>query len=683
MKFSLQLKTFLLVGGFLLAAMIVTILIFLNIFREEKISYVYETNLEFARSINQQLSQTIRTWTNLMPAIISPREIPDEERRSLLLQTFTNTPSLLSIKVFRAGGTIDAMITERVAAAGLNRGALDSISMITINQIDPQSAQRVISAFTYQGQTLIIIASPYFSKERSPVFVVSLFSLAILADAAASEGCVTELLASQGLGVKSSLPDQTLREIESLNNSGVLESSFRHETNEGSQLLSFKRDRELGLTIIVQRPYDTVTRAVMVIVQQTVVVGLVILILGSLLSLIFARRITKPIKEMSEATLKIAEGNFTPRVAVNRKDELGSLGASLNFMTERLKYFDDLNVEKIITEHRKIEAIVTSAADGIVVFDNEGTLMLANPAARRLLSLQSEQQEPPKLEELRTLLFPEATKSDSAVMLPNPQKPVWVASKTSAYVDKSGNELGRVIAIRDISAEKELEKTKDEFYAVVSHDLRSPLASAKMLLSLLTDPTATQLDDNAKLFVTNIDRSIDTMLRLVNMILDVGKMEAGKIGFNKQPVSIGSIFERARDTLIGMATEKKITIVAELTDPQIYVFVDSDYTFRLVLNLLSNAIKFSSSKSTIVMRTAAPANGFILCSVTDSGPGIPADQIGRLFSKYEQVKGMRGAGTGLGLFIAKTVVEGHGGKIWIESEVGKGTTFLFTLPLTT
>ena len=234
--------------------------------------------------------------------------------------------------------------------------------------------------------------------------------------------------------------------------------------------------------------------------------------------------------------------------------------------------------------------------------------------------------------------------------------------------------------ISDISDRKATEQLKDEFVSVVSHELRTPLTSIYGALKLLvTSPqSGLSLEDREMLniAVTNTDR----LVRLVNDVLDLERIESGKIKMVKQPCDAGDLVQKAIEVMQPMANAQGITLITEPIS--ININADLDHIHQALTNLLSNAIKFSTPNSSVWV-TVEDLEGEVLFKVIDTGRGIPADILGSIFERFKQVDASDSrdkGGTGLGLPICYKIIEEHGGRIWADSKFGEGSTFYFTLP---
>jgi len=228
----------------------------------------------------------------------------------------------------------------------------------------------------------------------------------------------------------------------------------------------------------------------------------------------------------------------------------------------------------------------------------------------------------------------------------------------------------------------ELDRLKSDFLSTVSHELRTPLTSirsfSEILLRYDVDNT-----EKRKQFVSIIHNEAERLTRMIDDLLDLSKIEAGRLELTPEALELEPVFSRACGTTHPLCTEKEIQMVSEIEPALPPVYADADWLHQVLTNLLFNAVKFSPKGGTIRLN-ARENEGFARISVTDEGPGIPSDQLEQIFERFHQVRDPQKAnllGTGLGLTISRELVEKLGGRIWVESEPGVGATFLFTVPL--
>ncbi len=322
--------------------------------------------------------------------------------------------------------------------------------------------------------------------------------------------------------------------------------------------------------------------------------------------------------------------------------------------------------------------------------DKEGKILLTNRRALELLRLNRTS----VLEgaDLRTLGMPAPLAAGFNEVLDKPgegsfkfvelpegeeRRHLRVAARPVVTPEKQ-EVIGTVVSLRDVTAERELDRMKEEFFHYVTHDLRNPLSSALGFLDMLLRGGAGELTAEQGSIVTAVKRSATRLLGMVNNILDIAKMEAGKIKVNLQDVSMEEAARRARSELETLAARKSIAVDVS-GPPEAVVRADPDMIERVFVNLLGNAIKFTPEGGRVKM-SVEDLETSLRAAVEDSGEGIPADLLGRLFGKFEQAERRKKGGTGLGLAIVKFFVESHLGKVWAESEPGRGARFLFEIP---
>ncbi|MGC8855417.1 MAG: sensor histidine kinase, partial [Anaerolineae bacterium] len=340
-----------------------------------------------------------------------------------------------------------------------------------------------------------------------------------------------------------------------------------------------------------------------------------------------------------------------------------------------------LNVE---VGRRQLEAIINSTPDPVLVTDHRNRLLLANRAAAQVLSMnlpsvagqavETVIQQKPLLEMLQ------GTSSENrSVEVILPDQRTYLATASSVVAD--GRPVGRVCILRDVTHFKELDAMKSEFVATVSHDLRSPLTLMRGYATMLE--MVGELNDQQQGYVRKIIAGVENMSRLVNNLLDLGRIEVG-VGLQVESVPVVDILERAVGALRLQASQKKITLNVELPrDMPHVVEADGALLHQAVYNLVENAIKYTPEGGQVTLRTRS-TSGFIIFEVEDSGIGISPEDIGHLFEKFyrgKQREARAQQGTGLGLAIVRSIAERHGGRVWVESELGKGSIFYLQIPL--
>lgn len=255
----------------------------------------------------------------------------------------------------------------------------------------------------------------------------------------------------------------------------------------------------------------------------------------------------------------------------------------------------------------------------------------------------------------------------------------WNELTVSPVYDSSGKVVNFVGIQNDVSARKEAERRVSEFYSVISHELRTPLTSINGALRVIEDGSAGRVNAGVMKMVKIALANSDRLVRLISDILDLKKIEAGKFKLSLQRLPPDAVIDTVIETLAPLANEKGIRVVKEIKTNQSLLF-DPDRVVQILSNLTTNAIKFSPAQAPVIIRVERPAPDSTRFAVIDQGPGIPEEELEKLFARFQQLDSSdkrRKGGTGLGLFISKSLVELHGGHIGVESTPGKGSTFWF------
>ncbi len=396
----------------------------------------------------------------------------------------------------------------------------------------------------------------------------------------------------------------------------------------------------------------------------------------------FPSVVTEPISRLTEAIKEIANKNYKHRIHIKNKDEFGQLARAFNGMAERLEYFESSNLNKLMFEKSRAEAVINSLKDASIGIDKNNFVLFVNFQALQLLGLRSEDIVGKPIDEVKTKndLFAFVIDNQSTT----PFK-IVVENRENYFVKEfievqQGDTNNRVIVIKNITSFKELDVAKTNFIATISHELKTPLASSDFSLKLLEDERVGTLTPEQKELIGYLKDDNQRMLKILSELLNMSQVEAGRIQLNFQKVNPANIVENAIQAMSGNAKEKEIKVINTSDKELPLIDADADKTTWVLNNFLTNAIKYSFSNSSIEVK-ASQQNGNIIFSVTDYGPGIANEYLPRLFERYFQVPGSKEKGTGLGLAISKEFVEAQEGKIWVDSEIGKGSTFYFHIPI--
>jgi len=418
------------------------------------------------------------------------------------------------------------------------------------------------------------------------------------------------------------------------------------------------------------------------------------LIVALVFSLLLAERIVRPLRRFMDASRKISAGDYAVQVPVETDDELGRLAGEFNQMATQLGHYHEMNIEQIISEKTKGEAILSSIEDGLVVFDPDLKVTGINPAGRRILDLEFAEvtnlvcadilPAPNICEMIRrtveTGMQPDVPEEQRIITLQKGERSRHYLFSVTPIRGRERNLSGIVLLLRDVTRLKEVERLKSEFIMAASHELRTPLTGMGMSVDLLLEHASHGLSEKDRELLQAAHEEVHRMKALVNDLLDLSKIEAGRIELEFEKVPVQTLFEHVHEVFKDQAEMKHVKLTIEPASDLPDVRADANKATWVLTNLVSNALRYVGQDGQIRI-TAKRIGPHVHFSVRDNGPGIPTEYQSKIFQKFVQVKGQQSGGTGLGLAICKEIVRAHGGAIWVESSPGQGSTFTFTLPV--
>jgi len=410
-------------------------------------------------------------------------------------------------------------------------------------------------------------------------------------------------------------------------------------------------------------------------------------------ALLLARHLTIPIQALMVAAERIGKGDFSIFVDVSTRDELQDLAEAFNRMSEGMRSYSEIQVDELMSEKAKIEGVIYSSEDGIVMTDEEGQVLLLNPKARSILELTDT-----PIDHLSGRPLWSFVKNDRlAVALREGVE--GDTPKSSRVLDLSQDTLRRfyslsttlvnapensntsywiVMQLRNVTAEKELDQLKDDFLQSLTHDLRSPMTAVRGYLQVLSEEMAGPINAEQKKMLHIMENASTKLLHIISNLLDSAKISAGKLRLTLSECDLRQLVPPTVEIMHSEAAKKRLTLTLDMPEDIHPVKLDPPLIERVLINLISNAIKFTPDGGFITVKFSELKDR-IQGQVIDTGSGIPQEYMDRMFKKFEQVKGTRG-GTGLGLSNCKNILEAHYGQISVTSKVGEGTTFTFTIP---
>jgi PAS domain S-box-containing protein len=347
---------------------------------------------------------------------------------------------------------------------------------------------------------------------------------------------------------------------------------------------------------------------------------------------------------------------------------------------------------RAISEKKQTDAVIRSVAEGLLVVDAAGKVVMMNPAAERLLGVSRKDKigkpvdDSMKEEQLLSLVRDSRDKAgkEIEVVSQNNETSKTIRASSAVIENESGQTVGMVSILSDITKQKEIDRLKASFVANVTHELRTPLVSIDKAITFLLSNTGNELSANQQQFLSIASRNCKRLSLLINDLLDLSKLEAGKMNIIPVPCAIDKVITESIEGLNAWAGAKSVSLVSNVAPNLPQVKIDSDKIIQVLNNLIGNAIKFTPANGTITVEAKIYNNQELVVSVQDTGIGISQDELAKVFDKFYQT-GERVAtdvsGTGIGLSIAREIVTLHGGKIWAESPQGQGARFSFTIPV--
>lgn len=466
----------------------------------------------------------------------------------------------------------------------------------------------------------------------------------------------------------------------------------------------------------------------------TVVAGLTMLYLP-LIALI-SRLITKPIEELTETTKALTAGNYLARARIKSSDEIGILSEAYNKMADAildgrsnlegkievrtkelnakkeslekqqkaiLNILQDIEEEKgkVDKEKNKIDAILHSIGDGVFVVDSHLKITMFNQIAANISGFPIEEAIGKRYDQvLRFIYEKDNTVNDKfikeamatgkikemfnhTILIRKDGSKTAVADSAAPLLSKDKKVIGCVIVFRDVTKERDVDRMKTEFISLASHQLRTPLSAMKWFGEMLLNGDGGKLNKEQESFVKNIYDSNERMIALVDALLNISRIESGRIIIDPEPTDLGKLVEGVIKELQVKINEKKQNLTVSIHSQLPLINIDPKLIRNVYMNLISNAVKYTPEKGEISVFISRKGSE-VISQVTDTGYGIPKNEQSKLFKKFYRATNIvqrETDGTGLGLYMAKAIVDSSGGKMWFKSQESKGSTFWFSLPM--
>ena len=428
----------------------------------------------------------------------------------------------------------------------------------------------------------------------------------------------------------------------------------------------------------------------------TMMASIVTLVLSIMATAWLIRSFIMPAERLTERVKQIGAGNIDLKIDVLSDDEIGQLSREFNKMTERLRQYDEINIDKIIGEKRKSEVIVDSITDGLIMTDASYTTLHVNRLVADLFGFTEEgaigKPVASYIADERLLrLIQDATEGEGPLpdhrlaFLPIERdgKMYFFRPKVTSLKDREGRLYGVLTLLQDITQFKELDRLKSDFIATVSHEFRTPVTSINMSVDILDQELLGPLSPKQKELITSAKEDCSRLTKLARELLQLSKLESGRLQLREEELSIHDVVEASLRPLQLQFQEKHVRLSADVPATLPTILAQEQQVSWVITNLVTNALKYTAAGGSVTVR-GREEDGALRLEVQDTGVGIAKEHRDRIFDKFVQIKQTSDAtpgSVGLGLAIAKEIVEMYGGRIWVESEVGVGSTFTFLLPL--
>lgn len=429
---------------------------------------------------------------------------------------------------------------------------------------------------------------------------------------------------------------------------------------------------------------------------------LVLLIVGIALYRI-PHEIVKPITKITEKIRGISQGEYEQEIEVDSNSELGELATAFNNMSVRLQEFEQLNIEEVQAQKSRMESIIRSMKDGLIMLDEKEQVILVNDTCKSLCGMSEAQligkdlsslaDSNPVLHELEASLHKlganlvDSQESHSFLKIERDnEKPSFYTKEILKIYSKDQSSrkfLGHIITLKDITSYKESDEAKSNFIAVVSHELKTPLSALNMSLMLLSNTRFGSLNEEQKKTVSSMKQEVQRLVNMVTELLDLSRVEKGQINLEKEYINPHFLIDYAIAPVEAKFSEKQVQILRKQEESLPDIFVDPEKISWVMINLLTNALRYSTQGDKVIIKTQTSSDDMVEFSVQDFGPGISQENLKRVFNKFVQLQtnGKKNKnGLGLGLAISKEVVLAHEGQIFVESELGAWTRFYFRVP---
>jgi NtrC-family two-component system sensor histidine kinase KinB len=417
-------------------------------------------------------------------------------------------------------------------------------------------------------------------------------------------------------------------------------------------------------------------------------------LVGLFASTSLTHRALRPVSVLSQAVQRLGQGDLAVRAVVEGQDEIAQLGRDFNAMAERLQQYRQSSLGELLQAQSASQAAIDSLPDPVMVFGGGGALLNINRAAESVLRLsleaggdalgQASAEVREVLERVRThVLAGRGTYQprgyEEAVRVTTPEGDRWLLPRGSPVYGESGGVVGTTVILQDVTRLRRFDELKNDLVATVAHEFRTPLTSLRMAIHLCAEGVVGPVTEKQADLLYAARADCERLQGIVDDLLDLSRIQAGHLTLNLQRVPTGLLLEQALGAHRGAAEERGVRLITEVSPEAEEVQVDADRLQLVLSNLVGNGIRHTPTGGEVAVRVAREGER-VRFEVKDTGEGIPPEAQARIFEKFYRAPGAPAGGAGLGLSIARDIVQAHGGELGVVSTPGQGSTFWFTLP---
>ncbi len=467
----------------------------------------------------------------------------------------------------------------------------------------------------------------------------------------------------------------------------VLEPAYADVTDAARAILDLNQDAMVGKSEALRIQSARVNTVMVTAVLVAFVVGL-------LASQSLTQRALRPVSVVSQAVRRLGEGDYAARAVVEGADEIAQVGRDFNAMAEALQQYRRSSLGELLQAQAASQAAIDSLPDPVVVFGADGALLNVNRSAEDVLRLSLESGG-----DILGRVVPEARAVlarvrehvltgkgayqprgyEEAVRAPLPEGDRWLLARGSPVYGESGEVVGATVILQDVTRLRRFDELKNDLVATVAHEFRTPLTSLRMALHLVTEGVAGPVTEKQADLLFAAREDCERLQGIVDDLLDLSRIQAGQLQLEIRRVPAEALVDAALDVQRSAAEERGVRLTKQVALDVEPVDVDPDRLGLVLGNLVGNGVKYSPPGGEVTVRVSREAQG-VRFEVRDTGAGIAPEQQARIFEKFYRAPGSPSGGAGLGLSIAKDIVQAHGGDIGVASAPGQGSTFWFTVP---